>query len=140
MTNEHLATEQDISMSEQAPTKDQLSQSVHANRLKQWPKPFRAWLLRLALGQRQFGYMLRSIRNDPRTPGAKLVDIVVRQDAREIRTEADWVKEIAKMTYHLPTPPLEYRSWWFRFKCALRDHGGIGNDHRCKRCGTKVTI
>jgi hypothetical protein len=124
-------------------TADELARAkaeVHARRMAQWPKPFRAWLLRLALGPRQFGYMLRSIRNDSRTPAARLVDIVVRQDAHEIRTEADWVKEIAKMTYHLPTPPFEYRSWWFRFKCALRDHGGIGNDQRCKRCGTKVDI
>lgn len=127
-------------MSDDRSSDQKLAQSVHASRLKQWPRPFRSWLLRAALGRRTFEYMLRSIRNDKRTPGARLVDIVVRQDAREVRTEADWVKDIAKMTYHLPTPDIEYKSWWFRFKCALRDHGGIGNDHRCKRCGTKVTI
>jgi hypothetical protein len=60
----------------------------------------RALLLRLALGNHTFDYMLRSIKNDKRTPNAKLVDIVVRQDGREVRTEADWVKKIAKIVAH----------------------------------------
>lgn len=80
---------------------------VHRHRLAQWPSRWRCWLLRLALGSDTFDYMLRSIKNDPRTPGARLVDIVVRQDAREIRTEADWVKTIARYAYHLPVPELK---------------------------------
>lgn len=67
---------------------------------------WRTWLLRLALGRHTFDYMLRSIRNDKRTPHARLVDIVVRQDAREVRTEADWVKTIARITSLTPTPDL----------------------------------
>jgi hypothetical protein len=77
---------------------------LHQRRLERWPNRWRGWLLRIALGRSTFDYMLRSIRNDPRTPGARLVDIVVRQDAREVRTEADWVKTIARLTYHLETP------------------------------------
>src|SRR5215468_5397703 len=80
---------------------------IRRNRLASWPSRWRCLLLRLALGRRTFEYMLRSIKNDPRTPSAKLVDIVVRQDAREIRTEADWIKVIAKYTYHLPAPELK---------------------------------
>lgn len=89
--------------------------SIHKWRLQRWPKRFRSWLLMLALGRDQFDYMLRSIRNDPRTPGARLVDIVVRQDAKEVRTEADWIKRIAQMTYHLPTPQISRGHWWSRF-------------------------
>lgn len=84
-----------------------IANSVHQMRLKRWPSRWRTWLLRMALGRSTFDYMLRSIRNDIRTPGARLVDIVVRQDAREIRTEADWVKTIAQITYHLPAPELK---------------------------------
>src|SRR5687767_14924300 len=80
---------------------------VHRNRLKRWASPWRCWLLRLALGRRTFDYMLASIKADPRTPGAKLVDIVIRQDAVEKRIEADWVKRIAQMAYHLQAPELK---------------------------------
>lgn len=80
---------------------------IHRHRMQTWPSRWRCWLLRLAMGRRQFDYMLRCIKNDPRTPGARLVDIVVRQDAREIRTEADWIKKIAQWTYHLPRPELK---------------------------------
>lgn len=83
-----------------------VSAEIHAIRLRRWPRRLRSWLLRLALGSRTFDYMLRSIRNDPRTPNSRLVDIVVRQDAHEVRTEADWIKDIARMTYHMPTPTL----------------------------------
>lgn len=31
-------------------------------------------------------------------------------------------------------------SIWQRFWCWLDDHGGIGNDNRCKRCGARVRI
>lgn len=64
-------------------------------------KRIRAFLLRLALGKRTFDYMIRSTQADKRTPGAKLVDIVIRQDGREERIEADWVKTIAKITKHV---------------------------------------
>jgi hypothetical protein len=124
-------------------TPDELAKAkaeVHANRLRTWPSRWRCLLLRLALGQQTFDYMLRSIKNDPRTPAARLVDVVVRQDAREVRTEADWIKTIAKMAYHLPSPDIERKSWWRRLWCAMDGHGGISNDHHCKRCGAKVTI
>jgi len=45
--------------------------------------------------------MVNSIQHDKRTPGAKLVDIVVRQDGVERRIEADWVKHIARITKHV---------------------------------------
>ena len=80
---------------------------IHAIRMKRYPSRWRAWLLRLALGRRMFDYMLRSIKLDKRTPAAKLVDIVVRQDGREERIEADWVKRIAQITYHLESPELK---------------------------------
>lgn len=67
----------------------------------------RAFLLRLALGKRTYSYMIRSVKYDKRTPGAKLVDIVVRQDAKEIRIEADWVKDIARIVAHIKLPPTE---------------------------------
>jgi hypothetical protein len=64
----------------------------------------RSLLLRLALGKRTFEYMVRSIRHDPRTQSARLVDIVVRKDGVEQRIEADWVKKIAKYTKHANVP------------------------------------
>lgn len=96
-------------MTEDHRTKDleTARQEIREWRMKKWPSRWRCWLLRLALGRDTFDYMMRSIRNDPRTPAARLVDIVVRQDAREVRTEADWIKTIAKLTYHLPTPELK---------------------------------
>lgn len=103
-------------------------EQIHQNRLAAWPRPWRCRLLRFALGRRTFEYMLRSIKADRRTPGARMVDIVVRQDGREERIEADWVKEIARMAYHLEAPkhrdtPVWLRSLrtkWWRLKCALR--------------------
>jgi hypothetical protein len=83
-----------------------IANSVHQMRMRRYPSRWRAVLLRIALGRDTFDYMLRSIKADIRTPGAKLVDIVVRQDAREQRIEADWVKKIAQITYHLPRPKL----------------------------------
>ena len=62
-------------------------------------KPVRALLLRLALGESTFQYMLRSIKNDPRLPSARLVDLVVRKDAVEQRIEADWIKNIARICF-----------------------------------------
>lgn len=70
------------------------------------PSWIRTQLLRLALGNRTFEYMNRSIKADKRTPGARLVDIVVRQDGREERIEADWVKYIARIIKHSPPKSL----------------------------------
>lgn len=124
---------------------------IHRYRMKQWPCRWRVFFLRVALGRHTFDYMLRSIRNDRRTPGARQVDIVVRQDAREVRTEADWVKTIARWTYHLETPQLGRRGWNLkRLWCWLDDHGGISWDGDgpacnaarpyCKRCGARVRL
>lgn len=57
----------------------------------------RRLLLRLALGGRRYEYMVRTVLQDPRTPSARMVDIVVRKDGGERRIEADWVKWIAKL-------------------------------------------
>ena len=57
----------------------------------------RRLLLMLALGRRTYDYMVRSLSNDPRTRRARLVDIVVRKDAVERRTEADWCRTIARI-------------------------------------------
>ncbi len=66
----------------------------------------RILLLRLALGERTFNYMVRSVQHDKRTPGARLVDIVVRQDGVEKRIEADWVKKIARIVKQVEPKPL----------------------------------
>lgn len=66
--------------------------------MKHQSSKIRSLLLRLALGERTYNYMLKSIKYDKRTPGAKTVDIIVRQDGREERIEADWVRTIAKIT------------------------------------------
>lgn len=66
----------------------------------------RALLLHLALGTNTFRYMVRSIKYDTRTPSSRWVDIVVRKDGVEERIEADWVKNIAKITNHVT--PLNY--------------------------------
>ena len=123
---------------------------VHASRMKRWAAPWRCRLLRLALGSDTFDYMLRSIKADPRTPGARMVDIVVRQDGKERRIEADWVKEIGRMAYHLEPPQLGRKPWNLkRLWCWLGDHGGIASDdgvlHNasrpyCKRCGARVRL
>jgi hypothetical protein len=65
----------------------------------------KAKLLRLAMGRRTFDYMLKSINHDPRTRGARMVDIVVRRDAVERRVEADWVKKICRLTAHIKIDP-----------------------------------
>lgn len=58
---------------------------------------WRRLLLRLALGSHTYDYMRQSLRSDPRTRTARLVDIVVRKDAVERRVEADWCKTIARI-------------------------------------------
>lgn len=66
----------------------------------------RRLLLRLALGNRTYRYMTRSVLQDPRTYRARSVDIVVRKDAFERRIEADWVRDIARLVRdpnHMPS-------------------------------------
>lgn len=48
---------------------DRFRQELHTRRMKVWPSRWRALLLRLALGTNTFNYLVRSIKNDPRTPG-----------------------------------------------------------------------
>lgn len=55
----------------------------------------RRFLLWLAVGPRTYDYMARVLRSDPRLRVCKLADIVVRQDGRERRIEADWLKSLA---------------------------------------------
>jgi hypothetical protein len=85
---------------------------VHQHRLRGWPSRWRCLLLRLALGRHTFEYMLRSIKADPRMPDPYTIDIVVRKDAVEKRWEAQWIATIARMTYHLPAPPLHRKRGW----------------------------
>lgn len=89
------------------PTSDGEIPDVRRWALKHWSSRWRCWLLRIALGRRTFEYMLRSIKADARTPRARMVDIVIRQDGVEKRIEADWVKKIARYAYHLPAPELK---------------------------------
>lgn len=59
-------------------------------------KRLRFWLLCLAFGRRTARYIVQSLSQDPRLPRAKLADIVIRKDGREVRVEADWLKKMAK--------------------------------------------
>jgi hypothetical protein len=54
------------------------------------------FLLRLALGKRTYAYMCRTLSQDPRLPRCRLADIIVRQDGREVRIEADWLKTLCE--------------------------------------------
>ena len=58
---------------------------------------FRRVCLRIALGNRKFAYMARSLTRDPRTVRAKETDIVVRKDGVERRIEADWLRDLARL-------------------------------------------
>lgn len=85
----------------------------------------RRLLLRLALGDSTYQYMVRVLNTDPRTPVAKDVDIVVRKDGVERRIEADWLKRIAKLVRGRQkpirtTPTLRGRLRMLRWK--LVDH------------------
>lgn len=84
---------------------------------------FRAWLIRLALGKRTYEYMRRSLERDPRLRGCKLADIVVRQDGRERRIEADWLRNLAKITLP-PVPFGEVPPDAGPSECARADAGG----------------
>jgi hypothetical protein len=61
-------------------------------------------LLRLALGKRTYAYMCRTLSQDPRLPRCYLADIIVRQDGREVRIEADWLKPLCKLVKPDLTP------------------------------------
>ena len=63
-------------------------------------------LLRLALGKRTYGYMCKTLSQDPRLRSAKLADIIVRKDGREERIEADWLKNLARIVAIDLTPPV----------------------------------
>ena len=41
--------------------------------------------------------MVKCLRSDPRLPKAHEVDIVVRKDGREQRTQADWLKVLGRL-------------------------------------------
>jgi hypothetical protein len=58
----------------------------------------RRLLLWLALGPRQYGYMKKTLGQDPRAPRALMIDIVIRKDSIECRLEADWVRSLARIT------------------------------------------
>lgn len=67
---------------------------------------FKRLLLRLALGQRTYQYMCRTLSQDPRLRHARLADIVVRKDGREVRIEADWLKNLCKLVETDLTQPV----------------------------------
>lgn len=66
--------------------------------------------LRFALGWSAYDYMVRSLGHDPRCGDAREVDIVVRKDGVERRIEADWLKDLARLTAGR-CPPIESRNW-----------------------------
>ncbi len=72
-------------------------------------RPIRKFALWVALGSHDYNAMVRSVRQDPRTRRARLIDIVVRKDAVERRIQADWVREVARVVdgqNRLPRPTL----------------------------------
>lgn len=84
-------------------------------------------LLRLALGRWNYELLTHSLAQDKRTGGARLVDIVVRQDAVEKRFEADWVRRVARIL----TPPPVY-------KVARTSHEGAFL-HTCEAAAPKAS-
>ena len=58
----------------------------------------RSVLLRLALGERAFNYMMRSIRASKAGPAAHFVNVKTRKDGQWFEAEADWIKKIAQIT------------------------------------------
>src|SRR5665213_637500 len=60
------------------------------------------FFLWLALGSHTYGYMKRTLAFDRRLSRCKLADIVVRQDGKEVRIEADWLKNMAKICIKQP--------------------------------------
>jgi hypothetical protein len=63
-------------------------------------------LLQLALGKRTYDYMCKTLSQDPRLRSCKLADIIVRKDGREVRVEADWLKNLARIVAVDLTPPV----------------------------------
>lgn len=61
-------------------------------------------LLRWALGKRKYEYMCRTLSQDPRLRSARLADIVVRKDGREVRIEADWLRDLCRLVEADLTP------------------------------------
>lgn len=63
-------------------------------------------LLRLVFGNRTYSYMCRSLSQDSRLRSARLTDIIVRKDGREVRIEADWLKNLCKIVEKDLTSPV----------------------------------
>lgn len=59
----------------------------------------RALLLRIALGDGSYDYMIRTLAVDRRVKTARMVDVVVRKDGIEKRFEADWIKHVARICW-----------------------------------------
>jgi hypothetical protein len=70
-------------------------------------KYLQRWLLRLALGDRTYRYMCKTLSQDPRLKNCKLADIVVRKDGCEVRIEADWLKTLRKIAEVDLTSPVK---------------------------------
>lgn len=67
--------------------------------------------LRLILGRRTYAYMCSTLGQDRRLPRARMADIVVRKDGREVRVEADWLKTLARICMpDLPEPTPQVNS------------------------------
>lgn len=92
----------------------------------------RRLLLRIALGDRCYQYMVRTLCADPRLVSAREADVVVRKDGVERRIEADWLKPLARLVKGRSLP-IESRTWlswldWERFarRRFLRVQRGSG--------------
>lgn len=81
----------------------------------------RSLLLRLALGNRTYAYMCGTLSQDPRLRSCKLADIVVRKDGREVRVEADWLKDLCRIVSADLTPPVPQPDELFTIKVAERN-------------------
>ena len=66
----------------------------------------RSLLLRLALGNRTYHYMCKTLSQDPRLRSCREADIVVRKDGREVRIEADWLRNLCRIVAANLTPPV----------------------------------
>lgn len=92
--------------------------------MKRTSKPFKvlkSLLLRLALGSRTYRYMCKTLSQDPRLPSCREADIIVRKDGREVRVEADWLKELCRIVSADLTPPVPQPDELFAIKVAERN-------------------
>jgi hypothetical protein len=65
------------------------------------------FLLKYILGKRTYEYMCRTLSQDPRLRQARLADIVVRKDGREVRIEADWLRNLCVLVEKDLTIPVK---------------------------------